>query len=92
MDKSYCVEIPSELKKETKEAFNKIVDTCGSAANPSVADRIRGMTDEEMADAFKRIFNCPPWMCSPYEWCNECWMKWLKAEAELLERLLKDER
>ena len=84
MDKCYYVEIPRELKEEIKEASNKTVDTCAPAANPSVADRIRAMTDEEMAAAFKRLFGCPPWMCSPYEWCRECWMKWLKGDSELL--------
>ena len=56
------------------------------------ADRIRAMTDEELADAF-HLEGCPKgkWitdcLCDlmrepyPHE-CKKCWLEWLKQECE----------
>lgn len=55
------------------------------------ADRIRAMTDEELADLFTRTVadGCPPnmdWDCKKddggWDACDECWCKWLQQPAE----------
>lgn len=49
----------------------------------SNADRIREMTDEELADSMKE---CPPhreWLdCAFIGGCKECRLDWLRQEAE----------
>lgn len=54
------------------------------------ADRIRAMTDEELADTFETI-GCPQddarFPCAypdgrDEELCQKCWLDWLKEEAE----------
>jgi len=48
-------------------------------------DRIRNMTDEELAEFFE--IGCPPGYdpcgaCVPAgDACRECWLDWLKKEA-----------
>ena len=49
------------------------------------ADRIRSMSDEEMADFLHHAWNNEEW-CSGKcpgieESCNPCWLKWLKEEC-----------
>ena len=55
------------------------------------ADRIRAMSDEEIAKLFTQAVSdgCPPkmdWTCKKNEegWdgCDKCWCKWLKQPAE----------
>ena len=55
-------------------------------------DRIRAMTDEELAKLFTQtvVDGCPPdmdWTCKKDEegWdaCDSCWLKWLKQPAEV---------
>ena len=52
------------------------------------ADRIRAMTDEELAKTFETDFaTCPPnagedkW-CDKDADCKQCWLDWLKQPAE----------
>ena len=56
------------------------------------ADKIRAMTDEELAEFSDKSFLCPPSIhgkCDHIEnddqvtpkICLECWREWLKAEA-----------
>ena len=55
------------------------------------ADRIRSMTDKELAKTLCAMTNegCPPWhdadisLCHNHGVCHdgECWLKWLKQEA-----------
>ena len=52
------------------------------------ADRIRAMSDEELAE-FMRPWDsgCPRWKenplpCSDWDNCGECWLKWLKEEVK----------
>lgn len=50
------------------------------------ADRIRAMTDKELAK-FMNVHDCPPKgsICSrPYDMarCDNCWLDWLKQEVE----------
>lgn len=46
------------------------------------ADRIRAMTDEELA-ALANAFPCPPTLvCGCRNDCVPCWLDWLREEAE----------
>ncbi len=45
------------------------------------ADRIRAMTDEELRDLISEGLICPVADCSDAD-CDECWLNWLKEEAE----------
>lgn len=49
------------------------------------ADRIRAMSDEELAKWISsRKETCPPikeWKCS-WKSCHECWLEWLKKEVD----------
>ena len=45
------------------------------------ADRIRSMTDEELANKMKH--SCPPDVACTYEnECVECWINWLKQTED----------
>ena len=51
---------------------------------PTNADRIRSMTDEELAEEMgANIDRCPPssTIC-PKGGCKDCWLGWLKQEVE----------
>ena len=49
------------------------------------ADRIRAMSDEELADLFSDVFDCDHHECvaecGECSKCTESWLKWLKQEA-----------
>ena len=69
-------------------------DTAGTFMDEVVgmtnADRIRAMTDDELADwlKYERIFVCPPDTghihCNIQDICadRKCWLDWLKQEVE----------
>lgn len=53
------------------------------------ADRIRAFTDEELARFIVRKIQCPDGYTSVFgphcveeNGCEECWLEWLKKEAE----------
>lgn len=49
------------------------------------ADRIRSMTDEELAEwiAYRQgCFERQDKRCSKYGTCRDCWFDWLKEECE----------
>lgn len=57
---------------------------------PTNADKIRAMTDEEMVEAIYKTFchdeagiPCPPdeASCDKYHSCRDCWLNWLKQEV-----------
>ena len=66
------------------------VDYCPQATPPKTkADRIRAMSDEEMAKEFSG--QCPAIFggtrmageeCAGFESCQDCWLDWLKQEEE----------
>lgn len=51
------------------------------------ADRIRAMSDEELAEWFDRHASEPLWCvppeCSDYEECVKCILDWLKSPVEV---------
>ena len=66
---------------------NKTVTVCGKPStilNPMTnADRIRSMTDEELAEwiAYRQgCFERQDKRCSKYGTCRDCWFDWLKEE------------
>lgn len=49
------------------------------------ADRIRNMSDEELAKFITSGYyqpHCPVGSCPVVEDCEDCWMEWLKKEVE----------
>ena len=55
--------------------------------NPTNADRIRAMTDEELIAFFVLEDKCPPERyssraCDGHDSCKDCWIDWLKQPAE----------
>lgn len=48
------------------------------------SDRIRAMTDEELAEYLGYIHYCPaPYLtCDPTKECKECWVTWLRSPVE----------
>lgn len=45
------------------------------------ADRIRAMTDEELAKIMNNDKICPHDDC-PVTECEDCWLAWLKSEVD----------
>ena len=88
--------VPACNRDAVLEAFD--CSTCKENqinANPTNADRIRAMRDEELAIIFAEgchnTRECPM-ICAPIypiypfdevvESCAKCWLKWLKQEAD----------
>ena len=47
------------------------------------ADKIRAMTDEELAELFAKChIGCPVMPTNCADSCRACWLKWLMKEAE----------
>ena len=66
----------------------KCVSYCPQATPPKTnADRIRSMTDEELADwYFDKFFPCVPYCsildeCPEHDDCKICLLDWLKQES-----------
>ena len=59
-------------------------EKCRYATFPQTnADRIRNMTDEELAEYLSNVHYCPtPSICDPTKNCNDCWLKWLRSPVE----------
>jgi hypothetical protein len=77
---------PGELEIEANNLLRKMV-----GAKPykpqTKADRIRSMTDEELAEMFgeygKRNDCCPDFgNCDCRATCEECWLSWLKSPVD----------
>ena len=56
-----------------------------SQMKPSNADKIRQMSDEELAERLSKqnFWNCPPHdgPCPGEPGCRVCWLDWLKQEV-----------
>ena len=60
-------------------------EKCRYATFPQTnADRIRNMTDEELAEYLGNIHYCPAAYptCDLTKECKECWLKWLRSPVE----------
>lgn len=69
---------------------NEVVVQCGAYIPPITnADRIRAMSDKELAEKARKNCNwCPDtdWECMKIKGaenaCYECWLKWLQQPVE----------
>ena len=54
----------------------------GKKKKPTNGDRIRSMTDEELAEKLGS-FRCPQKWCFPDDGknCKSCWLEWLRQEV-----------
>jgi len=92
-----AVRYVDEYDKDTDEQCVRCKGNCGFIGITGMwackgfvpmtnADRIRAMTDEELAKLCASP--CPPDqtcgrnMCYPLPECVECWKRWLESEAE----------
>ena len=46
------------------------------------ADRIRAMTDEQLAIFLGDVDCCNPNPCKPGMYCGRCWLDWLRSPVE----------
>jgi len=90
-----CVYRTTDDKCEFYSDYGKgIVSYCDfddcEEKKPSNADRIRAITDEELATLMEDKGDCPPGEC-PYDRlrkditrsdCRKCWLDWLKAPVD----------
>lgn len=67
-----------------KDECFEIVKECRPQTN---ADRIRSMTDEELASFLKEVKEDYQWANPDYPDCEDCgeWLNWLQSEAEMEE-------
>lgn len=110
MDKAKILRLCNEIEKEISEAWNSdVIEYCKAghivsfaqkiaaeitAPPKSNGDRIRQMTDEELADFFCQISKCcgndaSCSMCPIYDGCAQnvmCVERWLKQEVSEDER------
>lgn len=58
-------------------------EKCRYATFPQTnADRIREMTDKQLAIFLGDVDCCNPNPCGPGMYCGKCWLDWLKAPAD----------
>lgn len=75
-------------EERAANAWNmRVIDAKCSLSKPNTnADRIRSMTDEELAEFLFRTFGKAAWCldndCTSEESCIPCWLEWLKQESE----------
>ena len=60
---------------------NQVADRTVASTHTN-ADRIRAMTDEELAGWILRQVCCPDDRDGCRSTCTECWLAWLREEAE----------
>ena len=82
-----CAECSDRWKCGAGYDLRKKRRGCEKAKKPakrSNADRIRYMTDEELAEwiAYRQgCFERQDKRCSKYGTCRDCWLEWLREEA-----------
>lgn len=88
MNEIECIKCIYNINNECKIGgwtIPKVGCPDGKAKPMSNADRIRSMTDEEMAGFMFRTFGKAAWCldnkCPPEESCIPCWLEWLKQES-----------
>lgn len=78
-----CSDCP-EYEICRKYDLRKVRPRCKKSRTPKVftnADKIRSMTDEELARAMDMV--CPPdTACNDGQQCIKCWIEWLKQPAK----------
>lgn len=70
---------------EEAHQFFPVDDVPQEPVKPTNADRMRSMTDEELAKFITSGYyqpHCPVGSCPVVEDCEDCWLRWLKKEVE----------
>ena len=81
-DEANCFEDTLREKRilENRERMRKEVPQTN-------ADRILGMSDNELAEYLSKIYDCPaPSICYPTKSCKDCWSEWLRSPVEESEK------
>ena len=85
----YCTEDLKCTKYTDNEATSFCVLGPCKDEKPSNGDKIRAMSDEELARFIVRKSQCPDGYTSVFvphcieeNGCEECWLEWLKKEAD----------
>ena len=83
--KNYDISISDEPCRECQKAFRRGEGKPNFIASITNADRIRSMTDEELAEWFS-IYCCRNKTydahCDEFGNCKACWLDWLREEVE----------
>ena len=81
----YCTEDGYCKKYSDERVISWCVQGPCKDEKPSNADRIRAMTDEELAE-YMSIYCCSHKThdprCQQFKDCGLCWLDWLKQEAQ----------
>ncbi len=82
----YCTEEGYCKKYSDDEVTSWCVQSPCKDEKSSNADRIRAMTDEELATFLYHAWNNASWCsakdCPDEDSCLPCWLDWLRQEAE----------
>lgn len=80
----YCTEDGYCKKFSDEEVKSWCVQSPCKDERPSNADRIRAMTDEELAKFLDCYCVSASWECPRHHEikCHECWLEWLKKEVD----------
>lgn len=58
-------------------------EKCATCKPLTNGDKIRGMSDNELAKYLGNVHYCPdPSFCDPTINCNDCWLKRLRSPVE----------
>lgn len=69
------------LRYGERQAIHIALEALKSAEPQTNADRIRSMSDEELAEVVSTT--CPTKGCPLTAWdCTECWLNWLKQPVK----------
>ena len=83
--KNYDISISDEPCRKCQQAFRRGEGKPNFIASITNADRIRSMTDEELAD-WLSIYCCRNKTydahCTTFGNCKDCWLDWLHEEAK----------
>lgn len=86
----YCVEIDRDENTVTVEQRKGICRTCNGSGKKAQTngDQVRAMSDEELYDLFREIYNAGEADVAAWEWgrqeCSFIWdEEWLKQPAEV---------
>ena len=84
----YSCEVDCVEKYEVKKIVNELAEEYGKDTNVTTnADRIRSMTDEELAEFISKYFSCE-YECAVRDKCGSDWdckratIDWLQSEVE----------
>lgn len=80
--KLYSVQFPQKWFDDANTFYLEIPNW--SVRKETNADRIRAMTDEELAEFLDCYCVSAYWECPRHHEikCHECWLEWLKKEVE----------